>query len=138
MVEACKFKNRKDINHCHICLITNSISICNQRMNLSQIAYNLTIINHICLSSGMKVSLSAVWIIIYFISHSYFLKELFTYTFHVKEIAVSIHTKCKVHTLIRKFCKRKCFRTIYITKFIETYIFISSVIVRSQRTEHTV
>ena len=138
MIEACKLKNCKDIDNCHISFLTDSVSVSYQRMDFSKISDNFSVIDHVCLSSRMEVSLTTVWIIIYFISHSDFLKELFTNALHIKEITISIHTKSKMHTFIRKFCKWKRLRTIYITKLIETDIFISSVIICSKRTEHTV
>ena len=107
-------------------------------MDLSKVSYHFAIIDHVCLSSRMEVSLTTVRIVIYFVSHTDFLEEFFANTLHIKETTVSVHTKCEVHTLIRKFCQWQGMWTIYVTKLIETNIFISSVIVCSQRTEHTV
>ena len=86
----------------------------------------------------MKEWLLAVRIVGNFFLHSDLLEELLAYTLHIEEIAVSIHSKCKHSTLIRKLCDRKGLRKINISKFVETNIFVTSVVVCGKGCQHTV
>ena len=86
----------------------------------------------------MKEWFSAVWIVGNLFLHSDLLEELLAYTLHIEEIAVSVHSKCKHGTLIRKLCNRKGLRKIDISKLVKTNIFITSVIVCGKGCQHTV
>ena len=137
-VKICKFKNALDIDHCDICALPNSIIICNQRMNLSKVTYNGSLVYHIGLSSRMKKWFSACRIILHFLLHTDFFEELLTNALHVKEITGSVHSKCKHGSFIWKLGKWKCLRKIYISKLIKTNVFVSSVIVSCQRRKHSI
>ena len=137
-VEGCMFYDIQDIQNCHIGTGSDTVSICHCRMHFAQITHHFTFVADQCLTSRMQESFSGFRIVLCFLVHTDLIEELFYHTLHIKEITVSVHTQCEHHTFIRQFGQWKCFRQIYIAQFIQTHIFISSVIVGCQRSQHTV
>ncbi len=86
----------------------------------------------------MQKWLLRIWRIRNFLGHANALKKLFDNPFHCKEIAVAVHAKRELHTLIWIIRHRKAFRDIDISKFIETHILISAVIIRCQRSQNSI
>ena len=138
MVESAEFKDILNINHCNISSLSDSIITRNKWMHFPEISDYFAFIADIRLSARVQISFVAVWCIVNFFLHSGFFEKFFDHTLHIKEIACSVHTKCKVCSLIWKLCQRKCLWQIYFTDFIQTDCFISSVIVCCQRRKHTV
>ena len=107
-------------------------------MNLTQISDYRSIIDDICLTTRMQERFSSIWIISFFQMHTDLVKELLYDAFHGEEVAIAIHTKSKLHALIRQFSERQALWQINISHLIETNILISSVIVGCQRSQHSI
>ena len=138
VVEVCKLQNALNINHCNICTVADSVIVSNQRMNLSKVSHNSAFIDHVGLSSRMKERLLACRIIFHFLLHADLFKEFLANTLHVKEITVSVHSKCEHGSLIRQFCKRQSLWQINISKLVQANVFVSSVVVGCKGRKHSV
>ena len=101
-------------------------------MNLTKETNGLSIYHDICLTSRMKIRSVVLRCVSDQLADSQFIKYGLDNTFEIKEIAFSIHSQCQLHSLIRQFRKRKCFRKIDIGKFIQTHIFVAVIVICCQ------
>ena len=136
MVESAEFKDILDIDDCDVSSLTDSIVICNDRMNFSEVTDYFAFVADVCLSARMQISLVAVRCVVDFFLHSGFFEEFFYNALHIKEVSCAVHSKSEVCSLIRKFCQRQCFWQIYFADLIQTNAFVSSVVVCCQRRKH--
>ena len=113
-VEGCMFYDIQDIQNCHICARSDTISICHCRMHFAQITHQFAFVADQSLTTRMQESLTGFRIVLSFLMHTDLIEELFYYTLHIKEITVSVHTQSEHHTFIRQFSQRKFFWQIYI------------------------
>ena len=86
----------------------------------------------------MQEGFSCFRIIALLLGEPSLLKELLHNAFHAEEIALTIHTESELHPLLRQFCKGQGLGKVNISKLIESYVFISAVVVCGQGCEHTV
>ena len=86
----------------------------------------------------MKEGLTCLGIVIKFALHTDAVEELLDHSLHCEEISVTVEAKCKLHPLIGILGKWQALRQINICHLIESGILISSVIVGSKRSKHTV
>src|SRR5699024_2182964 len=110
----------QDIDHRDICLFADSVSVGNQGMYLSQITHYASLIDNVSLSAGMKPGFPAVGRVVNFFLHARFFKEFLADALHVEEVSVAVHSKCEMHSLVGKFCKRQGLGKIYLADLIET------------------
>ena len=71
----------------------------------------------------MQEGLSAVRTVRFSSGNTKLVKEFLNDTLHRKEIALSVHTKCKLYALIRQLRQRKSLRNVNVAKLIEADIF---------------
>ena len=70
-------------------------------MNLTHVTNHGSIINDICLASRMQEGFSGIRIVNFFLMHTDLVEELFYDTLHAEEVAIAIHAKSELHSLIR-------------------------------------
>ena len=107
-------------------------------MNLTKETDGLSIYHDICLTSRMKIRSVVLRCVSDQLADSQFIKYGLDNTFEIKEIAFSVHSKCKHGSFIWKLGKWKRLRKIYISKLIKTNVFVSSVIVSCQGRKHSI
>ena len=93
---------------------------------------------NICLTSRMEIGLLVRRIISLAACDTYLVQEFLNHAFHGKEISFSVHTQSELHPFLRKFCQRQRFRQVNIAQLIEPHVFISVIVVKCQRGQHTV
>ena len=107
-------------------------------MYFSEISHDCSVIDDICLASRMQIWLARLWIISLFSMHSHFVKEFLNHAFHAEEVAISVHAQRKLHSFFWKFYKRQRLWKVYISQFVQPYILVSSIIIGSQRHQHSI
>ena len=98
-------------------------------MYLAQEAYNGSVIYDVCLSSGMKVGMLPIGIIMGLLVHAGLVKEFLNDALHGEEIPVAVHPQGELHALVRKFCQRKGYGTVHVGQFIQAHILVAAVVV---------
>ena len=137
-VEGCERYDRRHIQHCYISSCSDVVVFQYKRMYLSQVAKDNSVIYDVCLSARMQERLACLRIIFFLSCHADCIKEFLYNTLHRKEITVSVHTECHLHSFIRKLCQRQLLCDINVCHFKQLYVFISSVVICCKTCQHTI